>query len=265
MCILRPGVPGLCENIRVISVVGRFLEHHRIYYFRNGGDEEVYLGSADLMPRNLDRRVEAVFPVEDEGWRTYLRDDVLGLYLRDTVRAHELQPDGSYVRLEPAPGHPAVDAQESLLAAASRPVISIIPVPGLPEVEPGLDLALAIVEALEAGRAGQPGWRGEEPAGRGSLDGRGDVLVVTSKIVSKAEGRLVELEGVVPERPGRQWARGAREGRPPRGGGATGDAAHRAHGPGGADRRDAARLYLRQRRRGRLQFRGAGSAPAAPA
>ncbi|HEX2324349.1 MAG TPA: polyphosphate kinase 1 [Chloroflexota bacterium] len=118
MCILRPGVPGLSDNIRVISVVGRFLEHHRIYYFRNGGDEEIYLGSADLMPRNLDRRVEAVFPVEDEGWRTYLRDDVLGLYLRDTVRAHELQADGSYVRLQPQAGHPAVDAQESLLAAA---------------------------------------------------------------------------------------------------------------------------------------------------
>jgi polyphosphate kinase len=118
MCILRPGVPGLSENIRVISVVGRFLEHHRLYYFRNGGREEVYLGSADLMPRNLDRRVETVFPVEDEGWRTHLRDDVLGLYLRDTVRAWELRPDGSYVRRLPPPGVPAVDAQEALLAAA---------------------------------------------------------------------------------------------------------------------------------------------------
>ncbi len=118
MCILRPGVPGLSENIRVISIVGRFLEHHRIYYFRNAGAEEVYLGSADLMPRNLDRRVEAVFPIEDEGWRTYLRDDVLNLYLRDTSRAHELGPDGSYVRLLAAPGQPPVDAQEVLLAAA---------------------------------------------------------------------------------------------------------------------------------------------------
>jgi polyphosphate kinase len=118
MCILRPGVPGLSDNIRVISVVGRFLEHHRIYYFRNGGAEEIYLGSADLMPRNLDRRVEAVFPVEDEGWRAYLRDDVLGLYLRDNRRAHEMQPDGSYVRLHSAPGQPEVDAQEVLLAAA---------------------------------------------------------------------------------------------------------------------------------------------------
>ena len=122
MCILRPGVPGLCENIRVISIVGRFLEHHRIYYFRNGGAEEVYLGSADLMPRNLDRRVESIFPIEDEGWRAYLRDDVLQLYLRDTSRAHELRPDGSYERLLPAPGQPAVDAQEVLLAARTRPL-----------------------------------------------------------------------------------------------------------------------------------------------
>ena len=98
MCILRPGVPGLSENIRVLSVVGRFLEHHRIYYFRNGGAEEVYLGSADLMPRNLDRRVELIFPIEDESWLAYLRDDVLRLYLRDTSRSHELRPDGSYAR-----------------------------------------------------------------------------------------------------------------------------------------------------------------------
>jgi polyphosphate kinase len=117
MCSLRPGVPGLSDNIRVLSVVGRFLEHHRIYYFRNGGAEEVYLGSADLMPRNLDRRVEAVFPIEDEGWRAYLRDDVLRRYLRDTSRAHELRPDGSSERLRPVPGQPAVDAQEALLAA----------------------------------------------------------------------------------------------------------------------------------------------------
>ncbi|MDQ3701366.1 MAG: polyphosphate kinase 1, partial [Chloroflexota bacterium] len=118
MCILRPRTPGLSDNIRVISILGRFLEHHRIYSFRNGGQEEVYLGSADLMPRNLDRRVETVFPVEDEGWRTYLRDAVLGLYLRETLRAHELQADGSYVRRRPAPGALPVDAQEVLLAAA---------------------------------------------------------------------------------------------------------------------------------------------------
>ncbi len=118
MCILRPGVPGLSENVRVLSVVGRFLEHSRIYYFRNGGHEEVYIGSADLMPRNLDRRVETVCPVDDEGWRAYLRDDVLRLYLRDTVRARELLPDGSYVRRRPAAEEPPVDAQAALLAAA---------------------------------------------------------------------------------------------------------------------------------------------------
>jgi polyphosphate kinase len=118
MCCLRPGVPGLSENIRVVSVVGRFLEHSRLFYFRNGGRDEVYLGSADLMPRNLDRRVEILFPVLDDGHRAYLHDEVLRLYLADTVRARELQPDGSYLPRCPAPGANPVDAQAALLAAA---------------------------------------------------------------------------------------------------------------------------------------------------
>src|SRR5579883_1759959 len=77
MCCLRPGVPGLSENIRVVSIVGRFLEHSRIFYFQNGGEEEVYIGSADWMARNLDRRVEVVVPVEDPDLRAKLRDQVL--------------------------------------------------------------------------------------------------------------------------------------------------------------------------------------------
>jgi polyphosphate kinase len=101
ICCLRPGVPGWSETIKVRSIVGRFLEHSRIYYYRNGGDEEIYLGSADLMERNLDRRVEAIVPVEDTGLKRHLRDKVLGAYLRDTVNARELQPDGSYVRAKP--------------------------------------------------------------------------------------------------------------------------------------------------------------------
>jgi polyphosphate kinase len=100
ICCLRPGVPGWSETIRVRSLVGRFLEHSRIYYFRNGGDEEVYLGSADLMERNLDRRVEAIVPVEDASLRRHLRDKVLGAYLRDTVNARELQTDGSYAQIK---------------------------------------------------------------------------------------------------------------------------------------------------------------------
>ncbi len=98
ICSLRPGVPGWSENIRVFSIVGRFLEHSRIYAFNGGGETEpqVYLGSADLMERNLDRRVEVVFPVEDPGIRSYLWDELLPAYVRDTVNTHELQPDGSW-------------------------------------------------------------------------------------------------------------------------------------------------------------------------
>ena len=77
ICCLRPGVPGVSENIRVTSIVGRFLEHSRIFYFRNGGEEEIYLGSADLMPRNLNRRVEVLFPVEDEELMRRVRDEIL--------------------------------------------------------------------------------------------------------------------------------------------------------------------------------------------
>jgi polyphosphate kinase len=97
-CNLRPGVAGISDHIRVISVVGRFLEHSRIFYFHNGGKEEIYLGSADLMVRNLDRRVEVLFPVQDPKLIARLRNDILGTYLADTHNAHFMQPDGSYVR-----------------------------------------------------------------------------------------------------------------------------------------------------------------------
>ena len=111
ICMLRPGVPGLSENIRVRSVVGRFLEHSRLMYFLNDGNEEIYLGSADWMVRNLDRRVEVVTPVEDPGFKKYLKEDVLQAYLRDNVNARELQPDGSYVRIPPVDGVEPFDSQ----------------------------------------------------------------------------------------------------------------------------------------------------------
>jgi polyphosphate kinase len=101
ICMLRPGVPGLSDNIRVRSVVGRFLEHSRIFYFQNDGDEEIYIGSADWMFRNLDRRVEVVCPVTDPQLRLYLKDEVLNAYLRDNANARELQADGSYRRVQP--------------------------------------------------------------------------------------------------------------------------------------------------------------------
>jgi polyphosphate kinase len=111
ICCLRPGLPGISETIRVRSVVGRFLEHSRFYYFANGGQEELYLGSADMMQRNLDGRVETLFPIEDPALRAAVLDRVLKPLLADTVNTHELQPDGSYVRVEPPPGEPPFDCQ----------------------------------------------------------------------------------------------------------------------------------------------------------
>jgi polyphosphate kinase len=100
MCGLRPGLEGISENIRVISVVGRFLEHSRIYYFRNAGQEEILLGSADLMPRNINNRVEVLFPVADPDVIRYLRDDVLAEYMKDNVKTRVMHPDGSYERIK---------------------------------------------------------------------------------------------------------------------------------------------------------------------
>ncbi|MCS6950593.1 MAG: polyphosphate kinase 1 [Armatimonadota bacterium] len=115
ICCLRPGVKDLSENITVTSIVGRYLEHSRIYYFWSPLGEEVYLGSADLMPRNLDHRVEVVFPVERQEHIRYLRDRVLETYLRDNRRARRMMPDGTYQRLFPQNGEPAIDAQETLM------------------------------------------------------------------------------------------------------------------------------------------------------
>lgn len=118
VCCLRPGVPGLSQTIRVRSIIGRFLEHSRIYYFGNGGDDQVYLGSADLMSRNLDRRVEVMFPVRSRVVRARLRDEILVNYLRDTENAHELQPDGTYVR--PNGERVPFDAQAWFMAQAQQ-------------------------------------------------------------------------------------------------------------------------------------------------
>jgi len=119
ICCLRPGLPGISDNIQVISIVGRFLEHSRIYYFENAGNPEVYVGSADLMPRNLDRRVETLFPINDPHIRSYIRNTILEVELHNNVRARVLQPDGTYVRRQPRPGEPAIDSQAWLLAHPS--------------------------------------------------------------------------------------------------------------------------------------------------
>ena len=113
ICCLRPGVPGLSENIVVTSIVDRFLEHSRILYFSHGGDERLFISSADWMPRNLDRRVELLVPVEHPATRVRLLQ-VLRTYYQDTVKAWELQPDGSYVRVKPSSGRGPLRSQETL-------------------------------------------------------------------------------------------------------------------------------------------------------
>ena len=112
ICCLRPGVPGLSENITVRSITGRFLEHSRIYYFYNEGQEDIYLSSADWMPRNLIRRVELLFPVEDPDCKARVME-VLNVELEDTVRSHFLDSDGSYHKLD-LRGKKKVDSQEEL-------------------------------------------------------------------------------------------------------------------------------------------------------
>ena len=96
ICMLRPGIPGLSENIRVRSVVGRFLEHSRVFWFANGGDDEVFIGSADWMSRNLKHRIEVVAPVTEPDAKRYLRDVLLDAYWSDNTKARELTPDGNY-------------------------------------------------------------------------------------------------------------------------------------------------------------------------
>jgi polyphosphate kinase len=101
----------LSDNIRVRSIVGRLLEHSRVYYFENAGDPEVFIGSSDWMPRNLDRRVEVITPVALPAFKRFLTDEYLSAYLRDTAKAHELGPDGRYHRVLPTPGDDEFDSQ----------------------------------------------------------------------------------------------------------------------------------------------------------
>jgi polyphosphate kinase len=111
ICCLRPKIPELSENIRVISIVGRFLEHSRIYYFQNAGDPSVCLSSADWMPRNFYRRIEVAFPIETPALRDQIVNDVIPTVLHDRVKARELQPDGTYRRLKPEGPEPSRQAQ----------------------------------------------------------------------------------------------------------------------------------------------------------
>jgi polyphosphate kinase len=111
ICCLRPGIPGVSQNVTVTSIVGRFLEHPRIYYFDNGGEPEVLLGSADLMPRNLDRRVEQLFPIEDPDLRESVHEHILCVHLKDNQKARRLLPDGTYEPVVPQDGEPELNSQ----------------------------------------------------------------------------------------------------------------------------------------------------------
>jgi polyphosphate kinase len=131
LCILRPGVKGLSERIRVRSIVGRFLEHSRIFHFANGGNDEIYTGSADWMPRNLFERCEVVFPVRDPAALARIHDEILPAYMADTVKARIQQPDGSYVRAgKPMKDAPQFSSQDFLIQLAEgKTDLDAIPAP----------------------------------------------------------------------------------------------------------------------------------------
>jgi polyphosphate kinase len=144
ICALRPGVPGYSDNIRVVSIVDRFLEHSRIFYFGNGGDPQVYIGSADWMDRNLSRRVEVVFPIEVPDLKQRLIREMLATSMADNVKARELQPDGSYRPVVPSPDQQRVRSQERFLElaiqnASRRSPEVLSPPPPPPEVAPRPD------------------------------------------------------------------------------------------------------------------------------
>jgi polyphosphate kinase len=134
ICALRPGIPGVSDNIRVTSVVDRFLEHSRVFYFGNGGDPEVYIGSADWMDRNLSRRVEVIWPVEQPDLKRRLIEEVLETSRADNAKARELLPDGRYRRVAPADGQPRARSQERFLALAAESARREPPRPGEPRV-----------------------------------------------------------------------------------------------------------------------------------
>ncbi len=118
ICMLRPGIPGLSENITVRNIVGRFLEHSRVFYFANGGDDDLYIGSADWMARNLKNRVEVVTPVTEPGAKQYLKEVLLDAYLRDNSKARQLHSDGSYAPI-PSESSQAFNSQTYFMGRSS--------------------------------------------------------------------------------------------------------------------------------------------------
>lgn len=129
ICSLRPGVKGVSETVRVVSIVGRYLEHSRVFYFQNAGNAELYLSSADLMSRNLYRRVELMFPIEDPNMVETIKKEVLETALADTSRARELHSDGTYVHVQPGNGSAPLDSQYEIMTARTRDTGAKRPVP----------------------------------------------------------------------------------------------------------------------------------------
>jgi len=129
ICSLKPGLKGISETIRVVSIVGRFLEHSRVFYFENAGIPEIYLSSADLMSRNLYRRVELMFPIEDIEMINTIKSEVLDTALADKSRARELQPDSSYKRVVPLDGEASLDSQQTIMASRIKNINYKVPIP----------------------------------------------------------------------------------------------------------------------------------------
>ncbi|MCS6914006.1 MAG: polyphosphate kinase 1 [Myxococcales bacterium] len=149
ICCLRPGVPGISENIRVVSLVDRFLEHSRIFFFEAGGRKEVYVSSADWMVRNFERRVELMFPIEDPALKTRIIDEILATLLADNVKARLLRRDGTYERLQPAEGEAPVRAQQRFIELARAQA-------SVPLVEKGLRIRPTMLLRLPASPPPRP-------------------------------------------------------------------------------------------------------------
>jgi polyphosphate kinase len=131
ICCLRPGLPGVSESIQVLSVVDRFLEHARIFFFEAGGKREVYLSSADWMPRNLIRRVEVMFPIDEPALRERVLNEILLTSLSDNLKAWRLLPDGHYERVRPSTPEEALRSQKRFMdLARQRSDAPMLPLPG---------------------------------------------------------------------------------------------------------------------------------------
>jgi polyphosphate kinase len=185
ICCLRAGVKGVSDNIRVSSIVDRFLEHHRIFIFGEGEDEKVYLASSDWMPRNLDRRVETLFPVESPLLKRRVVDEVFTTHLKDNVKRRLLQPDGSYVRVVRPESEPPLRSQDALLALEERVRAAAVPVADHAAVTPATD---SNGHSVHPFRPAKPAARGKKPlANENAIVDLPNLLTAPSKQVEEPQ------------------------------------------------------------------------------